>query len=123
MQRRFVRRFTTALNLAHCQRECIEARDFICRAFNYRSVNNISDIFNYRIMNLFVTLFSIYREGAYGESRDNCELSDRATRELDAANPSHFDNTANEYDFYERALGRIADDCLDGNRTMINERL
>ncbi|XP_047997433.1 uncharacterized protein LOC125235021 isoform X4 [Leguminivora glycinivorella] len=89
MQRRFVRRFTTAHSLAHCQRECIEARDFICRAFNYRDV-------------------------PYGsEPRDNCELSDRDTRELDAANPAHFDNTANDYDFYERALGRIADDCLD----------
>ncbi|XP_050674382.1 uncharacterized protein LOC126971921 isoform X5 [Leptidea sinapis] len=89
MQRRFVRRFTTAQSLAHCQRECIEARDFICRSFNYRDVG-------------------------YGvEPRDNCELSDRDTRELDAANPAHFDNTAKEYDFYERALGRIADDCLD----------
>ncbi|XP_061720523.1 uncharacterized protein LOC133527501 isoform X5 [Cydia pomonella] len=89
MQRRFVRRFTTAHSLAHCQRECIEARDFVCRAFNYRDV-------------------------PYGsEPRDNCELSDRDTRELDAANPAHFDNTANDYDFYERALGRIADDCLD----------
>ncbi|XP_038211604.1 uncharacterized protein LOC119832073 [Zerene cesonia] len=89
MQRRFVRRFTTAQSLAHCQRECIEARDFICRSFNYR-------------------------EAGFGvEPRDNCELSDRDTRELDAANPAHFDNTANEYDFYERALGRIADDCLD----------
>lgn len=58
----------------------------------------------------------ISREAGYGvEPRDNCELSDRDTRELDAANPAHFDNTANEYDFYERALGRIADDCLDGN--------
>lgn len=58
----------------------------------------------------------IYRDTGFGaEPRDNCELSDRDTRELDAANPAHFDNTANEYDFYERALGRIADDCLDGN--------
>ncbi|RVE48307.1 hypothetical protein evm_007058 [Chilo suppressalis] len=88
MQRRFVRRFTTAHSLAHCQRECIEARDFICRAFNFRDL-------------------------AFGEPRDNCELSDRDTRELDAANPAHFDNTANDYDFYERALGRLADDCLD----------
>ncbi|KAI5630683.1 PAN domain-containing protein [Phthorimaea operculella] len=91
MQRRFVRRFTTAQSLAHCQRECIEARDFICRSFNFREVGGY----------------------AGGEPRDNCELSDRDTRELDAANPAHFDNTANEYDFYERALGRIADDCLD----------
>ncbi|CAB3257007.1 unnamed protein product [Arctia plantaginis] len=89
MQRRFVRRFTTAQSLAHCQRECIEAKDFICRSFNFRDV------------------------GYAGEPRDNCELSDRDTRELDAANPAHFDNTANEYDFYERALGRMADDCLD----------
>lgn len=55
--------------------------------------------------------------GYAGEPRDNCELSDRDTRELDAANPAHFDNTANEYDFYERALGRMADDCLDGIKT------
>lgn len=56
-----------------------------------------------------------FRDFGYsGEGRDNCELSDRDTRELDAANPAHFDNTANDYDFYERALGRIADDCLDG---------
>lgn len=52
--------------------------------------------------------------GYAGEPRDNCELSDRDTRELDAANPAHFDNTANDYDFYERALGRMAEDCLDG---------
>lgn len=52
--------------------------------------------------------------GYAGDPRDNCELSDRDTRELDAANPAHFDNTAIDYDFYERALGRIADDCLDG---------
>ncbi|OWR45493.1 hypothetical protein KGM_207532 [Danaus plexippus plexippus] len=89
MQRRFVRRFTTAQSLAHCQRECIEARDFICRSFNYRDVG-----------------FGV-------EPRDNCELSDRDTRELDAANPAHFDNTANEYDFYERSLGRMNEECLD----------
>lgn len=57
--------------------------------------------------------------GYAGEPRDNCELSDRDTRELDAANPAHFDNTANDYDFYERSLGRMADDCLDGKGTII----
>lgn len=63
------------------------------------------------------------RDAAYGgEPRDNCELSDHDTQALDAANPAHFDNTANEYDFYERALGRIADDCLDGNKLFILER-
>lgn len=56
-----------------------------------------------------------FRDVGFGvEPRDNCELSDRDTRELDAANPAHFDNTANEYDFYERSLGRMNEECLDG---------
>lgn len=47
MQRRFVRRFTTAQSLAHCQRECIEARDFICRSFNYRYMATLSHFLEY----------------------------------------------------------------------------
>lgn len=51
MQRRYVRRFTTAQSLAHCQRECIEARDFICRAFNYRyKINICENYFAYTIL-------------------------------------------------------------------------
>lgn len=70
---------------------------------------HIDDSTVYQILSVF------HRDVGYaGEPRDNCELSDRDTRELDAANPAHFDNTASDYDFYERALGRMADDCLDG---------
>lgn len=36
MRRQYIRRFTTAQSLIQCQRECAEARDFICRSFNYR---------------------------------------------------------------------------------------
>lgn len=61
----------------------------------------------------------VFRDVTYGEPRDNCELSDHDTQALDAANPAHFDNTANDYDFYERALGRMADDCLDGKNGSI----
>lgn len=115
MQRRFVRRFTTAQSLAQCQRECTEARDFICRSFNYRyfMINYLNKLLPFNVVEIFKSNY-LFREVGFGEPRDNCELSDRDTRELDAANPAHFDNTANEYDFYERALGRIADDCLDG---------
>lgn len=115
MQRRFVRRFTTAQSLAQCQRECTEARDFICRSFNYRylMINYLNRLLTVNVVKILKNYY-FFREVGFGEPRDNCELSDRDTRELDAANPAHFDNTANEYDFYERALGRIADDCLDG---------
>lgn len=39
MRRQYIRRFTTAQSLIHCQRECAEARDFICRSFNYRYID------------------------------------------------------------------------------------
>lgn len=32
----FVRRYTTASNLDECERECADARDFVCRSFNFR---------------------------------------------------------------------------------------
>lgn len=54
----------------------------------------------------------------YGDSdseRENCELSDRDSRDLDITNPEYFENTGN-FDFYERSLGRqgVDGDCLDG---------
>lgn len=53
--------------------------------------------------------------GGFAGERDNCELSDRDSRELEMGNAQFFD-TAGNYDFYERALGRLEDDCLDGNK-------
>ena len=50
----------------------------------------------------------------YGPERENCELSDRDSRELDINNPSYFETTG-DYDFYERFGGRSGGDCLDGN--------
>lgn len=51
----------------------------------------------------------------YESERDNCELSDRDTRDLEIANPQFFEQTGN-YDFYERSLDRqsVDGDCLDG---------
>lgn len=51
--------------------------------------------------------------------RENCELSDRDSRELDPGNPSYFETTA-DYDFYERFNGRqgIGGECLDGERVL-----
>lgn len=49
----------------------------------------------------------------YGSERENCELSDRDSRDLDINNPSYFETTG-DYDFYERFGGRSGGDCLDG---------
>lgn len=61
------------------------------------------------------------RDGPYGDSeseRENCELSDRDSRDLELTNPEYFENTGN-FDFYERSLSRqgVDGDCLDGNCT------
>lgn len=90
----FVRRYTTASSLAQCERECADARDFVCRSFNYRPY-----------------------AAPYGAERDNCELSDRDSRDMDMGNPVYYD-TGSDYDFYERNNGRQGADteCLDGKR-------
>lgn len=87
----FVRRYTTASSLQLCERECADARDFVCRSFNFRP---------------YAALF--------GAERDNCELSDRDSRDMDMGNPIYYD-TGSDYDFYERNSGRQGvDECLDG---------
>ncbi|XP_043272923.1 uncharacterized protein nompA isoform X2 [Venturia canescens] len=87
----FVRRYTTASNLPACERECADARDFVCRSFNYRPY-----------------------AAPFGAERDNCELSDRDSRDMDMGNPVYYD-TGSDYDFYERNNGRQGADgeCLD----------
>ncbi|XP_011504229.1 PREDICTED: uncharacterized protein LOC105367274 [Ceratosolen solmsi marchali] len=86
----FVRRYTTASSLSQCERECADARDFVCRSFNFRP---------------YAALF--------GAERDNCELSDRDSRDMDMGNPIYYDSSS-DYDFYERNNGRQGgDECLD----------
>ncbi|XP_008208776.1 uncharacterized protein LOC100114312 [Nasonia vitripennis] len=86
----FVRRYTTASSLSQCERECADARDFVCRSFNFRPYAAL-----------------------YGAERDNCELSDRDSRDMDMGNPIYYD-TGSDYDFYERNNGRQGvDECLD----------
>lgn len=52
--------------------------------------------------------------GGYDSEKENCELSDRDTRDLEIDNPQYFDTTGN-YDFYERSSGRQSlEECLDG---------
>ncbi|XP_063218677.1 uncharacterized protein LOC134528938 [Bacillus rossius redtenbacheri] len=89
LRRQFVHRFVSVPSLHLCERECNEARDFLCRSFNFRPV---------------------------GAERDNCELSERDARELDVSNPAFFDS-ASDYDFFERSRGRSAGDCLDVSQT------
>lgn len=102
VRRQYVRRILPAQSLLHCQRECIEAKDFVCRSFNYRDTALLYDNDN------------------AGTSRErevtNCELSDRDTRELDLQNPTMFDTGS--FDYYERSNARSsadATDCLDGS--------
>lgn len=38
MRRQYIKRVLAVPNLTLCERECSEARDFICRSFNYRFV-------------------------------------------------------------------------------------
>lgn len=92
MRKQYIRRAVNVASLTHCQRECIEARDFICKSFNFK-------------------------ETAYGTSEGettNCELSDRDSKELDVQSPLQFDQA--NYDFYERSAARAGVDgeCLDG---------
>lgn len=87
----FIRRYTTAASLAQCERECADARDFVCRSFNYRP---------------YAALF--------GAERDNCELSDRDSRDMEKGNSIYYD-TGSDYDFYERNNGQSGlEECLDG---------
>ncbi len=93
MRNQFVRKKLRAQNLIHCQRECSNARDFVCRSFNYRDDGE--------------------RPPQQGVESFNCELSDRDTRELNLDNPQMFETS--NYDFYERSIGGRSNDgeCLD----------
>ncbi|XP_046597619.1 uncharacterized protein LOC107217352 isoform X1 [Neodiprion lecontei] len=94
----FVRRYTTASSLATCERECADARDFVCRSFNFRPY-----------------------AAPYGAERDNCELSDRDSRDMEMGDPVYYDRSS-DYDFYERN-GRqgVEDECLDVSQVCSEE--
>lgn len=47
VRRQYVRRIVPASSLLHCQRECIEAKDFTCRSFNYRDTGMIYNGINH----------------------------------------------------------------------------
>ncbi|XP_076332463.1 uncharacterized protein LOC143237278 [Tachypleus tridentatus] len=79
----YVRKVVRADRLEDCERACIEARDFECRSFNFRS------------------LFP-----------ENCELSDIDTTQVQLSNPSHFDDNT-QFDFYERDGPGPGRHCLD----------
>lgn len=93
----YVRRIVLAPSLLHCQRECVETRDFTCRSFNYRD-----------------NALGYDAEPSRERDTGNCELSDRDSRELDMNNPAMFDTGT--YDYYERNNARsgIDGECLDG---------
>jgi hypothetical protein len=95
MRNQFVRRKLKARDLIQCQRECSNAKDFVCRSFNFKD-DGTSE-----------------RPAAATAESFNCELSDRDTRELDLNNPQMFEN--GNYDFYERSIGARSNEgeCLD----------
>lgn len=94
LRRQYVRRVVSVPSLTHCQRECVESRDFVCRSFNYKDSA--------------VSYDTTDRE----RETTNCELSDRDSRELDLQNPMLFDGGT--FDYYEKSSARSGvDDCLD----------
>lgn len=93
MRRPYIRRAINVASLTHCQRECLDSREFTCRSFNYREGTIESD----------------------REAGPNCEMSDKDSREMDLQDPMLFD-VAN-YDFYERSFGRNGEECLDVSQT------
>lgn len=106
IRRQFVRRIVPATTLLHCQRECIESKDFVCRSFNYRDTAVLYE------SEPAATNANAGRERE--REVTNCELSDRDTRELDIHNPTMFDTSS--FDYYERSNARSGSDneCLDG---------
>jgi len=73
-------------------------------------------------MNIFEWIcYRPYTAGFGAAERENCELSDRDSRQLDVSSPTYFENSP-EYDFYERFNGRAANqaECLDGE-TVISQ--
>lgn len=115
VRRQYVKRIVPAASLLHCQRECIETKDFICRSFNYRDVTLLYESDP-------ATAVSNSNSGREREREvTNCELSDRDTRELDLQNPTMFDSSS--FDYYERSNARSGSDseCLDGEWNEIFE--
>lgn len=114
VRRQYVRRVLPAPSLVHCQRECIESKDFVCRSFNYRDAAQSYDSDTPVVAGV---------GGAAGREREreaaNCELSDRDTRELDIQNPQMFDGGS--FDYYERSNARSGSDgeCLDGKYIVV----
>ncbi|KAL1129937.1 hypothetical protein AAG570_012881 [Ranatra chinensis] len=93
-RRQFVRRVLTVPALQFCEKACVEAQEFTCRSFNFRATV----------------------PSPFGSQRDNCELSDHDTKDLNMNNPSFFETTG-DYDFYERSIGRAGTgDCIDVNQ-------
>lgn len=89
MRKQYIRRVINAPSLGICQQECVSARDFMCRSFNYR-------------------------DSAPYETEGNCEMSDRDSRDLDIPSSQMFESDSADY--YERSVGRAGgqDECLDG---------
>lgn len=92
----YVTKVVRAERQEDCERTCIEAHDFICRSFNYRSFF----------------------------PAENCELSQFDTKTLKLNNPAHFEQHT-QFDYYERdALSGMVPggynnmlDCLEVSQT------
>lgn len=120
MRRNFIRRSLVVPSLIQCERECVEARDFVCRSFNYRLVKGLRR--KTRRSKQYILFLIFYDRDSVASNYDdrdvpNCELSDRDSRELDVHDPNLFD--AANYDFYERSMGRSDGECMDGNITFM----
>ncbi|XP_051170465.1 uncharacterized protein LOC127287511 isoform X2 [Leptopilina boulardi] len=91
----FIRGSTSALSIQNCDRECADTRHFVCRSFNFKPLSN-----------------------EQGGDQNNCELSDRDSRDMEMNNPLYYDS-GTDFDFYERNNGRQGGEaeCLDVTQT------
>ncbi|BES89924.1 PAN_AP [Nesidiocoris tenuis] len=93
-RRQFIRRFLNVPSLSICEKACAENQEFACRSFNFKAAPSVG----------------------FAPQKENCELSDHDSRDLNLNNPSFFE-TNGDYDFYERSPGRgLGGDCLDVNQ-------
>ncbi|XP_035224258.1 uncharacterized protein LOC118196873 isoform X2 [Stegodyphus dumicola] len=83
LRNHFIIRVIRAETLPDCERACMEARDFACLSFNFRSF-----------------------------FPDNCEMSDQDSHLIQIGSPLYFElNT--QFDFYEREPTGVSPGCLD----------
>ncbi|XP_042900056.1 uncharacterized protein [Parasteatoda tepidariorum] len=83
LREHFVIRVIRAESLPECEKACMEARDFACLSFNFRSF-----------------------------FPDNCEMSDQDSHLIQVGSPLYFEQNT-QFDYFEREPTGVTPGCLD----------